>query len=76
VRDAESDEVLPEWYSDVTSRRQDVWVAIGMVMGRRHQPGGDALAVLRGYAYSHDRSLDDVAADLIDGRLNVGDLDG
>ena len=67
-------EVLPEWYEDATGRRQDVWVAIGMVMGRQHQPSGDALSVLRGYAFSHDRSLDEVAADVIQGRLKVSDL--
>ena len=67
-------EVLPEWYEDVTARRQDVWVATGMVMGREHQPGGDALSVLRGYAYSNERTLDDVADDLVHGRLKVRDL--
>lgn len=76
VRAAGADDVVPEWYEDVTARRQDVWVAIGMVMGRRHQPSDDALSLLRGYAYSHDRSLDEVAADLIQGRVEVGDLEG
>jgi hypothetical protein len=71
-----TDEVLPEWYEDATARRQDVWVAIGMIMGRQHQPSGDALSLLRGYAYSHDRSLDDVAEDMVQGRLKVGDLEG
>jgi GAF domain-containing protein len=70
------DEALPEWYEDATARRQDVWVAIGMIMGRQHQPSGDALSVLRGYAYSHDRSLDDVAEDMVQGRLKVHDLEG
>ena len=69
-------EVLPEWYDAATARRQDVWVAIGMVMGRQHRPSADALSLLRGYAYSHDRSLDDVADDVVQRRVRVRDLEG
>lgn len=75
LRTAGAEDVVPRWYADATSRRQDVWVAIGMVMGRRHQRSADALSLLRGYAYSHERGLDDVAADLIEGRVKVADLE-
>lgn len=74
VRDAVEDAVLPEWYEDATARRLDVWVAIGIVMARDDQLGADALSLLRGYAYSHDRSLDDVAEDVVLGRLQVQHL--
>jgi hypothetical protein len=74
VRDAAEDAALPEWYEDATARRLDVWVAIGIVMARDDQRGGDALSLLRGYAYSHDRSLDDVAEDVVLGRLQVEHL--
>lgn len=74
VRSAASDAVLPEWYAEATARRLDVWVAVGMVMELRSGPGDDALSLLRGYAYSRDRSLDDVAEDIVLGRLTVGGL--
>ena len=74
VRIAGTDAVLPEWYVDATERRQDVWIATGMVMGREHQASDDALSLLRGFAYSHDRSLDDVAGDIVQGVLRVRDI--
>ncbi len=63
VHEATADALVPEWYEDATSRRFDVWVAVGIVMARHHKPAVDALSMLRGYAYSHDRSLDDVVLD-------------
>ena len=59
----------PEWYRSVSGRRQDVWVAVGMVMARQRERTGNALSLLRAHAYSHSRSLDDVAADLVNGQL-------
>ncbi|MGI3780269.1 MAG: ANTAR domain-containing protein [Janthinobacterium lividum] len=74
VRNATSEAVLPEWYVDATARRLDVSVAMGMVMALHHQPSAAALSLLRGYAYSHDRDLDDVAEDIVLGRLDVQHL--
>lgn len=71
VRDAAPDAVLPEWYADATARRLDVSVAIGMVMASHRVVAADALSLLRGHAYSHDRDLDDVAEDLVLDRLPV-----
>ncbi|GAB2594474.1 ANTAR domain-containing protein [Microlunatus antarcticus] len=76
VRDAVTEDALPEWYADATARRLDVSIAIGMVMASSHRSVGDALSVLRGHAYSHDRQLDDVAEDVVLGRLPVEDLAG
>lgn len=38
-----------------------VWIAVGMVMAQAGAPSRDALAMLRGYAFSHGLTLDDVA---------------
>ena len=71
----DDEQPLPEWYDDVTLRRHTVWVAIGMVRSQCHRPVHDALSALRGHAYSRDRSLDDVAADIVHRRMQVDDLD-
>lgn len=55
--------------SDAAQDRMNVWVAIGMLMARLDLPNDDALAVLRGYAYSHGQTLDDIARDLTAKRL-------
>jgi hypothetical protein len=65
-REPASDEpdgvVVPEWFhTDTASARMDVWVAVGMSMERLKVSGGDALALLRAYAYSHELTLDQVA---------------
>jgi AmiR/NasT family two-component response regulator len=41
-----------------------VWVAVGMLMERTRLSNRDALDVLRGYAFSHQMTLDAVAAKL------------
>jgi hypothetical protein len=64
----------PEWYRQAAGRRHDVWVAIGMVMATRAGRRRDALSLLRAHAYSRSRGLDDVAADIIEGRLPPGEL--
>ena len=55
--------------------RRIVWVAIGMTMAQQDLNSPDALAVLRSYAYSHDRMLDDLCADLAFGRMPIEDLE-
>jgi hypothetical protein len=74
VRDLESAEERPDWYREAAGRRHDVWVAIGMIMATRAGRRRDALSLLRAHAYSQNRSLDDLAADLIEGRLLLGEL--
>ncbi len=71
---ADADELGPGWYESATARRNAVWVAVGMVKARRGGPTGDALGLLRAHAYTTDRSLDDLAADLVEGRLRLDDV--
>lgn len=74
IQDVDSPEAGPDWYRAASGRRHDVWVAIGMVMGMRAERTRDALSVLRAHAYSMNRSLDDLAADLVQGRVFLSDL--
>jgi len=69
IQDTSSSDGGPAWYQAASGRRQDVWIAIGMVMGNQREKTGNALSLLRAHAYSNNRSLDDVAADLINGQL-------
>ncbi|HEY0165847.1 MAG TPA: GAF and ANTAR domain-containing protein [Jatrophihabitans sp.] len=67
-----SDEPEPIWLqSGAVRSRTNVWVAMGMLMTRLGATAPDALAVLRGYAFSHDTVLDDVADALVQGQLEV-----
>lgn len=70
----EDGESQPEWYREAAGRRHEVWVAIGMVMATRGGRRRDALSLLRAHAYSQSRSLDDLAADIVDGRLPLAEL--
>jgi len=70
----------PEWYETAAGRRHDVWVAMGMVIAHRSSSGRpvatrDALSLLRAHAHTHDRSLDDVAAEVVRSRVppSLGD---
>lgn len=74
VRDLELDRAMPDWYRLATARRHHVWVATGMLVGRDRQPTRDALSVLRAHAYALERTLDELADDLVEGRLTVDDL--
>jgi len=73
--DVQIPEARPEWYQTAAGRRHDVWVAIGMVMANQPGRARDALSLLRAHAYSLDRSLDDLAGDLVAGRVTTADLD-
>jgi hypothetical protein len=58
---------FPDWLSkEQVDERMNVWVAIGMLMARLPLSNDDALALLRGYAYSHDLTLDQVAGQVTD----------
>lgn len=60
----------PAWLdAPATERRARVWQAIGFLNVGLHLPSSDALAVLRSHAYGADRSVDDVADDLLTGRI-------
>lgn len=69
VRDVEDHKAAPEWYQSAAGPRHDVWVAIGMVMAVRAGCARDALSLLRAHAYIEGRSLDALAADVVDGRI-------
>jgi hypothetical protein len=67
-----SDEPEPVWLQSGAARnRTNVWVAMGMLMTRLDSTAPDALAVLRGYAYSHGAVLDDIADAMVKGELDV-----
>jgi hypothetical protein len=70
-----SDEPKPAWLHGSAARaRTNVWVAMGIVMTRLDVTAPDALAVLRAYAYARDALLDDVAAGVIRGDIDVAGL--
>ena len=74
VGDLDDSRVTPEWYQTAAGRRHNAWVAIGIIMA--HRPAGrkDVVSLLRAHAYAQDRSLDDVAADVVDGHLPPAEL--
>jgi hypothetical protein len=58
------------WLShDRASERMQVWMAVGILMERGRLTNPDALAVLRAYAFSHQRTLDAVAVDLAERKV-------
>jgi hypothetical protein len=66
---------FPDWLSkEQVDERMNVWVAIGMSMARLPLSNGDALALLRGYAYSHNLTLDQVARRMTDRGLRPEEL--
>jgi len=50
-------------------RRRRVWVALGMLNFELRMSSADALAVLRARAFAQGRTLEDLADDMIEGRL-------
>ncbi|GAA3577740.1 GAF domain-containing protein [Microlunatus spumicola] len=63
---------VPDWLTeDPAVGRVAVWTAVGMVVGSSEQDDLDALATLRGWAYSHGLSLDEVADRLVERDLPV-----
>jgi hypothetical protein len=55
--------------SPSANHRFRVWNAVGMMMAHAGEPSRDALARLRGYAFSHNLTLDELASRLADRRL-------
>ena len=62
------------WKQDKVADRMLVWVAVGMLMERTRMHNLDALAVLRGYAFTHQMTLDDVAVNLTGRNLPIDEL--
>ncbi len=56
--------------------RFELYQAQGMVMVQLSIGLGEAMVRLRAHAYGHDRRLSDVAADVVAGRLLLGDVAG
>jgi hypothetical protein len=78
-READTSDVdglaVPTWLSrEPVDERMNVWVAVGMSMERLKLNNTDALALLRGYAYSHGSTLDQVARLVTDGSLQPEEL--
>ena len=65
----------PEWLQGpVPRRRAAVWEAIGKISVDLEVGATAALALMRAAAFAGGRTVDDVAADLLDGRLRAMDL--
>jgi hypothetical protein len=70
-----SDEVEPAWlHTGSVRNRTNVWVAMGILMTQLGDTADTALALLRGYCFSHDIVLDDLADALVTGRLDVAEI--
>jgi hypothetical protein len=62
------------WDGPDALRRARVWQATGMVNVGFDLDTGDALAVLKAHAFATGRVVDDVADDLVAGRLDLDEL--
>ncbi|GAA4749761.1 GAF domain-containing protein [Modestobacter marinus] len=62
------------WDGPDALRRARVWQATGMVDVALGLDTADALAVLKAHAFATDRLVDDVAEDLVSGRLSLTEL--
>lgn len=61
---------LAGWLTGTEAQqRMTVWSAVGILIGRSDLDNADALAVLRGYAFAAGTSIDEVAAQLVQRRL-------
>ncbi|MGY1772518.1 ANTAR domain-containing protein [Blastococcus sp. SYSU D00813] len=75
VRASESEDGGPRWWDSPDARlRAGVWQATGMVSVALRVDVVAALAVLRAHAFATGRVVDDVAADLVAGRLDPATL--
>ena len=65
----------PEWmHGPVPERRAAVWEAIGKLSVELELGAQDALTLIRAHAYGAGVTVDDVAADLLSGRLTAVEL--
>jgi AmiR/NasT family two-component response regulator len=58
-----------------TYSRREVHQATGMILAQMRVTPADALLVLRGHAFASGRTVLEVAADVIDRRLDFSDAD-
>lgn len=68
-------EINEEWLATVTRHKATVHQATGIVIAEFGIAPEQALARLRGYAFAAGRMLDEVADDLVAGRLSAWDID-
>jgi hypothetical protein len=67
----------PGWmHGPAPQRRAAVWEAIGKLSVELEFGARDALSVLRAHAYAAGGTVDDVAEDLLSGRMSAADLAG
>ncbi|WP_410596523.1 GAF domain-containing protein [Amycolatopsis sp. lyj-23] len=59
------------WMEGAGTRFREVHQATGMLIAHLNLPASAALARLRAYAFGHGRSLREVAADIVGGRLRL-----
>jgi hypothetical protein len=65
----------PGWLETPAARRRGrLWMAVGMVMLASQVSAPDALALLRGHAYSTDRTVDALADALVEHRIPAAAL--
>ncbi|WP_432497752.1 ANTAR domain-containing protein [Kineococcus gypseus] len=65
----------PAWMDAPTARRrQRVWMVVSMARRVLGVDAADALALLRARAYAGDRVLEDLADDVVEGRVPLADL--
>ncbi len=70
-----SGETNLSWLDGPAARgREQVWLAIGMASVHLGLPAPDALAALRGLAYTRGQDIDELAADLAQRRLPLTEL--
>ncbi|MGY1857996.1 ANTAR domain-containing protein [Modestobacter sp. SYSU DS0290] len=74
--DTEPDPGRGWWEGPDALRRARVWQAMGMVNVAHGMDGEDALAMLKAHAFAQGRVVDDVAEDLVSGRLPLDALRG
>lgn len=54
--------------------RREVHQAVGMILIQLHTTATEAFALLRAHAFAHETTVDDVAGDVVAGRLDFSDL--
>jgi hypothetical protein len=65
----------PAWVAAPTAqRRLDVWQAVGLLNATGGLSPADALSILRSYAFTRDKTLDELAEELVAGRTPVDAL--
>lgn len=68
--------MVPSWLDSPTAQRRSwTFLALGMINVALHISTQDALAVLRGHAYAADRTIDDLAEDIVNREIPVADLE-